>query len=83
MQRFLYRGGWIVHPGDALSFLARRGPSVLEYTSEGGATIELGGSAYHLPPTAGGFAAVNLSRGGRVELRCLSGSVNLDRMDHE
>ncbi|MEO6260674.1 MAG: hypothetical protein ABIP63_09995 [Thermoanaerobaculia bacterium] len=83
VQRFLYRGGWIVRPGDALSFLARRGPSVLEYTSEGGATIELGGSAYHLPPTAGGFAAVNLSRGGRVELRCLSGSVNLDRMDHE
>ena len=83
VQRFLYRGGWVVHPGDALSFLARRGPSVLEYSSERGATIEMGGRAYRLPPTPGGFTAVDVARGGRVELRCVSGSVNLDRMDHE
>lgn len=83
VQRFLYRGGWVVHPGDALSFQARRGRSVLEYSSEGGSVIELGGTAYQLPPTPGGFAAVDLARGGRVELRCISGSVNLDRMDHE
>lgn len=83
VQRFLYRGGWVVHPGDSLSFLAKRGPSVLEYSSGGGATIEMAGTRYNLPPTTGGFAALNLLRGGRVELRCLAGSVNLDRMDHE
>lgn len=85
VQRFLYRGGWILRPGDSMSFLAKRGSSVLHYQAATGATVQLGGHAYVLPPTgsAYGMARVNLDRGGRVEMRCLSGAANLDRMDHE
>jgi hypothetical protein len=84
VQRFLYRGGWIVHAGDSLSFLARRGPSVLQYSAGAPAMIQLGPDAYLLRPTRGyGSIRVNVGRGGRVELRCLSGAANLDRMDHE
>jgi hypothetical protein len=84
VQRFLYRGGWIVRAGDSLSFLARRGPSLLQYSASAPAMIQLGPDAYLLPPTRGyGSIRVNVLRGGRVELRCLSGAANLDRMDHE
>ena len=84
VQRFLYRGGWIVRAGDSLSFLARRGPSVLQYSASGPAMIQLGRDAYLLPPTNGyGSIRVNIVRSGRVDLRCLSGAANLDRMDHE
>jgi hypothetical protein len=84
VQRFAYRGGWIVHPGDSLSFLARGGPSILQYAAGTPSMIQLGRNAYSLPPTSGyGSARVNIPQSGRVELRCLSGIVNLDRMDHE
>lgn len=83
VQRFLYRGGWIVRPGDALSFLARSGTNVLWY--QGAGTLQVGNHAYVLPPTGNTYAAavVSLDRGARTELKCLSGAVNLDRMDHE
>jgi hypothetical protein len=84
VQRFAYRGGWIVRAGDSLSFLARSGPSLLQYSSSVPATIQLGPDAYLLPPTHGyGSIRVNVARTGRVELRCLAGVANLDRMDHE
>jgi uncharacterized membrane protein YqjE len=85
-QRFLFTGGWIVRPGDALQFLARRGRSRLRYQSEHGATLQLGSKAYVLPPTqapAYGTVAVDVDAPGCIELRCLSGAANLDRMDHE
>jgi hypothetical protein len=84
VARFLYRGGWVMHPGDSLSFLARGGKSVLWYQSPG-ATVQVGSRAYALPPTGAAYGAVvvRLDRDGRTELRCLSGAVNLDRMDHE
>ena len=46
---------------------------------------ELGTRAYTLPPTGAsyGTAVVQLDRDGRAELKCLAGSVNLDRMQHE
>jgi hypothetical protein len=40
VSRFLYQGGWIVHRGDALSFLAKKGRSTIRYQSQTGATIE-------------------------------------------
>ena len=85
VSRFLYQGGWIVHPGDRLSFLAKAGPSTLRYQSQTGATIELGGRAFVLAPTATayGYAHIDVAINGRVELRCLDGSANLDWMKHD
>lgn len=85
VQRFLYRGGWIMRTGDSMSFLAKRGSSLLQYQAAAPATVQLGTRAYLLPATgqAYGVVRVSLDRGGRTQLRCLSGAVNLDRMDHE
>lgn len=84
VARFLYRGGWVVRPGDAMSFLAKSGPMNLEYQSASGASIQLGTRAYDLPPTGKtyGIARVEVDGDGRVDLRCLSGAVNLDRMTY-
>ena len=84
VQRFAYRGGWIVKQGDSLSFLAREGPSKLQYSAGATSMIQIGRDAYVLPATRGyGAIEVNIPRTGRVEIRCLSGAANLDRMDHE
>lgn len=84
VQRFAYRGGWIVRPGDSMAFLARAGPSALQYSTAAPATIQIGRDAYALPATRGyGTIRVTVPVDGRIELRCLSGTVNLDRMDHE
>lgn len=85
VQRFLYSGGWIVGPGDSVDFLAPSGPFTLRYAAAMPSMIQLGGEAYALPATGNGYATVvvNVPREGRVHLRCLSGKVNLDRMDHD
>jgi hypothetical protein len=83
-QRFAFRGGWILHAGDSLSFLARSGPSTLQYSAAVPAMIQLGTAAYALPAARGySSVRVNVARSGRVDLRCRSGTVNLDRMDHD
>jgi hypothetical protein len=84
VARFLYRGGWVVRAGDGMSFVARSGPMNLEYQSASGASIQLGERAYDLPPTGRTYstARVQVDGDGRVDLRCLSGAVNLDRMTH-
>jgi hypothetical protein len=81
VARFLYRGGWIVRSGDSLSFLARGGPARLEYSAAGPALIDAGGRVYHLDSS--GDARIDIPRSGRIVLRCLSGSVNLDRLVSE
>jgi hypothetical protein len=84
VQRFAFRGGWILHAGDSLTFLARRGPSVVQYAAGVPSVIQIGHVAYPLPATTGyGRIRVNIAESGRIELRCLNGMVNLDRMDHE
>jgi hypothetical protein len=85
VSRFLYQGGWIVHAGDTLSFLANAGPSTLRYQSRTGATIELGGHAFLLAPTGTiyGYAHINTADTGRVDLRCLDGDANLDWLRHD
>jgi hypothetical protein len=47
--------------------------------------VQIGTRAYALPPTAAGYGSVqiDLPQDGRVELRCLAGTVNLGQMDHE
>jgi hypothetical protein len=85
-QRFLFTGGWIVRPGDSLQFPARGGRSRIRYQSARGATIQVASHAYVLPPTRGaeyGMIDVDIAAAGRVDLRCLAGAANLDRMDHE
>jgi hypothetical protein len=85
VSRFLYQGGWIVHAGDTLSFLAKAGPSTLRYQSRTGATIELGGRAFVLAPTgaAYGYTHITIADSGRQDLRCLDGEANLDWMQHD
>ena len=89
VSRFLYQGGWVVHAGDSLSFLAKPGPSTLRYQSRSGATIEIGGHAFVLPPSGAIYgytminAGINAGSGGRAQLRCLDGSANLDWMQHD
>ena len=84
MMRAVYRGGWVVEAGDELSFLARDGRHALHYITGPGALIEVAGRAYQLPPTdVYATARVQIPVSGRVSLRCISGAVNLDRMDHE
>jgi hypothetical protein len=89
VSRFLYQGGWVIHAGDTLLFLAKPGPSTLRYQSRGGATIEIGGHAFVLPPSGAIYgyttinAGINAGSGGRAQLRCLDGSANLDWMQHD
>jgi hypothetical protein len=84
-HRFAFRGGWVLQAGDSVSFLARRGPSTLRYATGIPALIQVGTHAYSLPATNGGYGNIRIevSEDGRVEIRCLSGAVNLDRMDHD
>ena len=76
---------YLVRAGDSMTFLARGGRSVVQYQASLPATIEICARAYVLPATAGtyGSVAIEIDRDGRVELKCLAGAINLDRMDHE
>ena len=85
VQRFMYHGGWILRAGDSVSFLARGGPSILQYAAPQQAVIQIGERVYPLPPTGNNSASarIDIAGDGRVELRCISGTIFLDRMDHE
>lgn len=84
VMRVSFRGGFVVEGGDSMSFLARDGNHTLHYITGPGAMIEIAGRAYQLPPTdVYATARVQIPASGRVSLRCLSGAVNLDRMDLE
>jgi hypothetical protein len=86
VARFVFSGGWLARPGDSMSFLAKRGPAHLRYSAEGGATIQIGARAFVLPSTPPDtyfVVPVFVDRQGRVELRCLAGTVNLDWMRHD
>ncbi len=86
VARFVFSGGWLVRPGDSMSFLAMRGPSHLRYAAEGGATIQIGARAFVLPstpPNVYNVVPVEVDRQGRVVLRGLAGTVNLDWMKHD
>jgi hypothetical protein len=85
VSRFLYQGGWIVHPGNTLSFFVNKGSSTLRYESKTGATIEIARQAFVLAPTGGnyGYTRIDIPMTGRWTLRCLDGTANLDWMRHD
>jgi hypothetical protein len=85
VSRFLYQGGWIVHPGNTLSFFVNKGSSTLRYQSKTGATIEIARQAFVLAPTGGnyGYTRIDIPMTGRWTLRCLDGTANLDWMQHD
>lgn len=81
VMRFAYRGGWVLRAGDSMSFLARGGPALLDYSAGEPAVIEIAGRTYRLPPNIGYSAVpVDVPHSGRVVLRCVSGSVNLEKL---
>ena len=81
-NRSAYRGGWVLQEGQSLTFLARAGTHHLHAITGLGATIELGGHAYRIEPSlAHRVLRVTIPEDGPVTLRCLSGAVNLDRME--
>ncbi|HEX8619059.1 MAG TPA: hypothetical protein VF911_15855 [Thermoanaerobaculia bacterium] len=82
MMRVTYRGGWIVQSGHSLSFLARRGTHTLHAITGLGATFEIGGHAYHVEPHPEyQRIRITIPEDGRVTLRCVSGALNVDRME--
>ena len=82
MMRVTYRGGWILESGDSLSFLAQRGTYILHAITGLGATFEIGGNAYHIEPHPEyQRIRITIPKEGRVTLRCMSGAINLDRME--
>jgi hypothetical protein len=83
VSRFLYHGGWLARAGDSSSFVIQRGSPRLQYATPVPSTIEIGGHAYHLDATGGYYVSkiVTIEKSGRIELRVLSGAVNLDRIE--
>jgi hypothetical protein len=82
MNRAAYRGGWVIEEGHSLTFRARAGTYDLQAITGLGATIELGGHAYGIEPSlAHRTLRVTIPETGSTTLRCVSGAVNLDRME--
>ena len=85
VARFFHRSGWTLKAGESMSFLARAGTSRLEYAAGSPARIDVDGREYKLPATRQEHLSetIYLTHTGRVTLRCVDGSVSLDRMRHE
>lgn len=82
VARFAHRAGWIIHGGESMSFLARRGPADIHYTTGLATAIRLGGRTYELEAGPGyRTLPVYIEESGRVVLHCLHGGVNLDRLE--
>ena len=83
--RFAYRGGWVLSAGQSLSFLANAGPHTVHYVTGPGARIAIDGREFDLPSSGDRYASarVTVPQTGRVTFRCISGAVNLDKMDHD
>jgi hypothetical protein len=83
VARFLHQGGWIARAGDSMTFLAQRGTYRLRYSATENALITIDGHAFPLDASANSYriTTVAVAETGRTELRVVSGSVNLDRLD--
>ncbi|GAC1399194.1 MAG: hypothetical protein NVSMB68_14640 [Thermoanaerobaculia bacterium] len=79
--RFLYRGGWLLHANESLSFLSRGGVARLDYSAPVPALLMIGGRSYPLPASRAGYSSTQVALpAGRVTVHCVSGSVNLDAL---
>jgi hypothetical protein len=84
VMRATYQGGWVLDAGHSLSFLAREGTHTLHFITGLGATFDVAGSAYTVRPDERyQTVRIRVPRSGRVTLRCLSGAINVDRMDRD
>ncbi len=84
LMRVAYRGGRILDANDSLTFLAREGNWTLHAITGLGATFELGGHAYRIEPDPRyQTIRVRIPRSGPVTLRCVSGAINVDRMERD
>lgn len=77
------RGGRVLESGDSLSFLAYEGPWTLHAITGLGATIDVAGQIIRIPADARYQTFRIKIPNSRVTLRCLSGAVNVDRMDRD
>ena len=81
VARFAYRGGWVIHGGESVSFLAQSGPATLHFVTGLRSIIELDGKQYTIQAAEGyQTLRVVIEAPGRVVLRCIDGGVNLDRL---
>ena len=81
-NRAAYPVGWLFEPGNAVTFLARAGTHDLHFITGVGATIELAGRTYRIEPAAPYRSIrVIVPETGPATLRCVSGALNLDRME--
>jgi len=82
IMRVAYEGGRVLEAGDSLSFLAREGTWTLRAITGLGATVEVAGQSLHIAPDPRYQTfTVRIPKSGRVTLRCVSGAVNVDRLD--
>lgn len=82
INRSAYRGGWVLEAGQSATFLARTGTHDLHVITGLGATIDLAGKTYRVEPSvAHRTIRVTIPEDGPVTLRCVSGAINLDRME--
>ena len=81
-NRPAHRPGWLLEPGNAMTFLARAGEHELHFITGVGATLDLAGSTYRIAAEAPYRSMrVTIPESGPVTLRCTSGAINLDRME--
>jgi hypothetical protein len=82
--RFAYRGGWVLHPGESLSFLALSGVWRIDYLAPRDVTLDLGAGGRVILRATGersyGSALLRIPSAGRTTLRCIAGDVVLDGM---
>ena len=85
VARFMYVAGWTLSAGDSAAFNARPGRSYLHYQSNAPARISIGRAVYELASSSAMTSvAIEVPRTtGPVVLRCLSGEVTVDRIEHD
>ncbi len=84
VARFQFTGGWILRQGESVAFTSRGGPATLRYAAPSPAMVELADHVYPLAATGDVYGEARVViPAGPVVLRCISGAVNLDRLDHE
>ena len=82
--RWFWPGGWILHEGNSLSFLAQEGTHVVHARTGIDAVVELDGRRYQVAASEDAQTfPVRIRENGRVTLRCISGSLFVDRMVRE